>query len=62
MKDEEKREETLDGAVDAKNGKNPIHCLTIIGQIEGHYESNNRAKTTKYEHKRTVDYFKYRRR
>ena len=50
MKDEEKREETLDGAVDAKNGKYPIHCLTIIGQIEGHYESNNRAKTTKYEH------------
>ena len=50
MKDEEKREETIDGAVDAKNGKYPIHCLTIIGQIEGHYESNNRAKTTKYEH------------
>ena len=27
-----------------------IHCLTIIGQIEGHYELSSQTKTTKYEH------------
>ncbi len=27
-----------------------IQCLTIIGQIEGHYLSGDTAKTTKYEH------------
>lgn len=32
-----------------KNGKN-IHCITIIGQIEGHYLASNETKTTKYEH------------
>jgi len=32
-----------------KNGKN-IHCMTIIGQIEGHYVLPPQNKTTKYEH------------
>lgn len=32
-----------------KNGKF-IHCLTIIGQIEGHYSSPPNTKSTKYEH------------
>ncbi len=27
-----------------------IQCLTIIGQIEGHYLAGDSAKTTKYEH------------
>ena len=27
-----------------------IHCLTIIGQIEGHYVLDNTQKATKYEH------------
>ncbi|MDR2646954.1 MAG: ATP-dependent Clp protease proteolytic subunit [Oscillospiraceae bacterium] len=27
-----------------------IHCLTIIGQIEGHTELSTETKTTKYEH------------
>lgn len=27
-----------------------IHCLTIIGQIEGHYILPHQNKTTKYEH------------
>ena len=27
-----------------------IHCLTIIGQIEGHTNAPENAKTTKYEH------------
>lgn len=33
----------------AKNG-HYIHCLTIIGQIEGHYILPPQNKTTKYEH------------
>ncbi len=27
-----------------------LHCLTIIGQIEGHAELGGQTKTTKYEH------------
>ncbi len=39
-----------DGSVTvSKNGKF-IHCLTIIGQIEGHYVSSDNVKATKYEH------------
>ena len=38
------------GLVNITKGKHPIHCLTIIGQIEGHFEANNQIKTTKYEH------------
>ena len=30
--------------------KHTIHCLTIIGQIEGHYALSAENKTTKYEH------------
>lgn len=32
-----------------KNGKY-VHCLTIIGQVEGHYILPPSNKTTKYEH------------
>ncbi|MCC8042051.1 MAG: ATP-dependent Clp protease proteolytic subunit [Oscillospiraceae bacterium] len=32
------------------NSKHLIHCLTIIGQIEGHYVLPSNNKTTKYEH------------
>lgn len=28
----------------------PIHCLTVIGQVEGHYILPPETKTTKYEH------------
>ena len=31
-------------------GESAIHCLTIIGQIEGHQILRDGAKTTKYEH------------
>ena len=27
-----------------------VHCLTVIGQIEGHYLLNNNQKATKYDH------------
>jgi len=38
------------GAVVAKNGRESIHCLSIIGQIEGHYILPEGQKATKYEH------------
>lgn len=38
------------GSVTASDGKHTIHCLTIIGQIEGHYALSAENKTTKYEH------------
>ena len=31
-------------------GKHVIHCLTVVGQIEGHYILPSQNKTTKYEH------------
>ena len=38
------------GSVTAVSEKGIIHCLTIIGQIEGHYTLPSQNKTTKYEH------------
>ena len=38
------------GSVTTGNGRHIIHCLTIIGQIEGHYALPSDNKTTKYEH------------
>ena len=38
------------GSTLAKNSKEAIHCLTIIGQIEGHYILPDGQKATKYEH------------
>ncbi len=34
----------------AQNTKHLIHCLTVIGQIEGHYVLAEQNKTTRYEH------------
>lgn len=33
-----------------KGDQSPIHCLTIIGQVEGHMSLPPQNKTTKYEH------------
>ena len=33
-----------------RNSKHLIHCLSVIGQIEGHYVLAEQNKTTKYEH------------
>lgn len=38
------------GSVTTRVGGHTIHCLTIIGQIEGHYALPPDNKTTKYEH------------
>ena len=32
------------------NARHLIHCLSVIGQIEGHYILPPQNKTTKYEH------------
>ena len=39
-----------DGAVVTTNEGKTVHCLTIIGQIEGHYILPSQNKATKYEH------------
>lgn len=38
------------GGVTMTKGRHLIHCLTIIGQIEGHFILPPQNKTTKYEH------------
>ena len=38
------------GSVYCTKGAHAIHCLTVIGQIEGHVEAPQGQKTTKYEH------------
>ncbi len=38
------------GEVIIENSKHLIHCLSIIGQVEGHYVLPTNNKTTKYEH------------
>lgn len=38
------------GSITVKKGGRFFHCLTIIGQIEGHYILPSQNKTTKYEH------------
>ena len=38
------------GTITSGKGKHIIHCLSVIGQIEGHQELPSPAKTTKYEH------------
>ncbi|MDR0951524.1 MAG: ATP-dependent Clp protease proteolytic subunit [Oscillospiraceae bacterium] len=38
------------GGAPAFSALGEIHCLTIIGQVEGHQVLDERAKTTKYEH------------
>ncbi len=38
------------GSVITEKSGSRIHCLTVIGQIEGHYELGDGQKATKYEH------------
>lgn len=38
------------GSITGTKGKHAIHCLTVIGQVEGHYILPSQNKTTKYEH------------
>ncbi len=45
------QEKNADGAIDttAENGFR-LHCMTVIGQVEGHYLLPDNQKVTKYEH------------
>lgn len=47
---EEVREQIVEMGSITTKGKHIIHCLTIIGQVEGHYILPSQNKTTKYEH------------
>ena len=38
------------GSITARTSRGTIHCITIVGQIEGHMELPAQNKTTKYEH------------
>ena len=46
----ESNDEDGDGSVTINVNGKYIHCLTIIGQVEGHYTLPTTTKTTKYEH------------
>lgn len=47
---ETRNQQIIDTGIVATNAKHAIHCLTVIGQIEGHYILPPQNKTTKYEH------------
>lgn len=48
---EQERENITEfGSVETKNPRGNIHCLNIIGQVEGHMVLPPQNKTTKYEH------------
>ena len=38
------------GGLVAENSREAIHCMSIIGQVEGHYILGENQKATKYEH------------
>lgn len=38
------------GSITSARGKHVIHCLSVVGQIEGHFTLPPQNKTTKYEH------------
>ncbi|HHU69598.1 MAG TPA: translocation-enhancing protein TepA [Thermoanaerobacterales bacterium] len=52
MTNEQTKLETVKqlGQMELPTGENNIHCLSIIGQIEGHLVLPPQNKTTKYEH------------
>ncbi len=47
---EQQKQINESGSVITHGHGHTIHCLTIIGQIEGHYILPSQNKTTKYEH------------
>ena len=46
----QRQEDILDCGSVVTQGRDAIHCLTIVGQIEGHQLLSSQSKTTKYEH------------
>lgn len=49
-RDEKNNEIKETGSVTTNSEGGNIHCLTVIGQVEGHYILGDNQKTTKYEH------------
>ncbi len=47
--DSDKMQQIIGVGTTTTNGKHSIHCLTIIGEIEGHYCLPKETKSTKYE-------------
>lgn len=47
---EARRDDIIESGSVTAQGRHMIHCLTIIGQVEGHYILPPQNKTTKYEH------------
>lgn len=49
---QEESSQTLEsfGTTELPKNRSPIHCLTVIGQVEGHLLLPSQNKTTKYEH------------
>ena len=52
MKQQKKKivKDRSDRATEVNTSKGKIHCMSIIGQIEGHYLLQEGQKATKYEH------------
>ncbi len=48
--DEQQKQIMESGSVTTRDGKHVIHCLTVVGQIEGHFILPPQNKSTKYEH------------
>ncbi len=48
--DEKETDQIVETGSITTKGKHYIHCLTVIGQVEGHYTLPPQNKTTKYEH------------
>ncbi len=49
-RDEDREAVEKFGDIVIKSASSRIHCLTVIGQIEGHYLLSEGQKATKYEH------------
>lgn len=50
MEEECRREDLLELGSARLAGRDAIHCLAIVGHIEGHQLLSSQTKTTKYEH------------
>ena len=51
LEEKKQQDELIElGSATMKSDKGTIHCLTIVGQVEGHQVLPEDAKTTKYEH------------
>ena len=50
MSDSKLEEIDRHGGIEIENGSGNFYCLSIIGQIEGHFSLDSNQKATKYDH------------